>query len=45
MTYPSWVALKDMTHSFIELDNAVIHVIICLVSWDCGFHFVCPLMY
>ena len=27
MTRPSWVALHDMTHSFIELDKAVIHVI------------------
>ena len=27
MTHPSWVALHDMVHSFIELDKAVIHVI------------------
>ena len=27
MTCPSWVALHDMTHSFIELDKVVIHVI------------------
>ena len=27
MTCPSWVALHDMAHSFIELDKAVIHVI------------------
>ena len=27
MTYPSWVALHGMAHSFIELDKAVIHVI------------------
>ena len=26
-THPSWVALHDMTHSFIELDKAVVHVI------------------
>ena len=27
MTHPSWVALHSITHSFIELDKAVIHVI------------------
>ena len=27
MTYLSWVVLHGMTHSFIELDNAVVHVI------------------
>ena len=27
MTRPSWVALHDMAHSFIELDKAVVHVI------------------
>ena len=27
MTHPSWVALHDMAHSFIELDKAVVHVI------------------
>ena len=27
MTRPSWVALCDMAHSFIELDKAVVHVI------------------
>ena len=27
MTHPSWVALHGMAHSFIDLDNAVIHVI------------------
>ena len=27
MTYPSWVALQGMAHSFIELDKAVVHVI------------------
>ena len=30
--YPSWVALHDMAHSFIELHKVVIHVII-LVSF------------
>ena len=28
MTHPSWVALHGMVHSFIELHEAVIHVII-----------------
>jgi len=27
MTHTSWVALHGMTHSLIELDKAVIHVI------------------
>ena len=27
VTRPSWVALHDMAHSFIELDKAVVHVI------------------
>ena len=27
MTRPSWVTLHGMTHSFIELDKAVVHVI------------------
>ena len=27
MTRPSWVALHGMTHSFLELDKAVVHVI------------------
>ena len=27
MTWPSWVALHGMAHSFIELDEAVVHVI------------------
>ena len=27
LTLPSWVALHGMTHSFIELDKAVVHVI------------------
>ena len=27
MTHPSWVALHDIAHSFIELDKAVVHVI------------------
>ena len=27
MTHLSWVALQDIAHSFIELDNTVVHVI------------------
>ena len=27
MTRPSWVALHNMDHSFIEVDKAVVHVI------------------
>jgi len=27
MTYPSWMALRSMAHSFIELDKDVVHVI------------------
>ena len=27
ISHPSWVALHGMTHSFIELDKAVVHVI------------------
>ena len=44
MTRPSWVGLQGMTHSFIELDKAVIHVITLVIFYDCGFHSVCPLM-
>ena len=33
-----------MANSFIELDKAVVHVINWLVSCDCGFQSVCPLM-
>ena len=32
MTHPSWVALYGMSHSFVELDKAVVHVSI-LVSF------------
>ena len=32
MIYPSWVALHGRVHSFIELDKAVVHVIM-LVSF------------
>ena len=44
MTCPSWVALHNIAHSFIELDKAVVYVINWLVFCDCGFQFVCPLM-
>ena len=42
MSYPSWVALHGIPHSFIELDKAVIQVI--TVFCNCGLHSVCPLM-
>jgi len=42
MTCPTWVALHSMAHSFIELDKAVVHVII-LVFYDGGFQSICPL--
>ena len=32
LAHPSWVALHDMAHSFIQLHKAVIHVII-LISF------------
>ena len=41
---PYLLALHSMAYSFIELDKAVIHVINWLVSCDCGFHSVFPLM-
>ena len=44
LTGPSWVALHDVAHSFIELHKAVIHVIRLVSFCDCGFHSVCPLM-
>ena len=44
MTRPSWVALRGMAHSFIELDNVVVHVIDWLVFCDNGFHSVYCLM-
>ena len=37
MTHPSWVALQDMVHSFIELDKAVIHGSVWPVFCDCCF--------
>ena len=42
--HPSWVALHGMSHSFIELDKAVIHVISLVSFYDYGFHSVYPLM-
>ena len=44
MTRLSWVAVRSMAHSFIELDKAVAHVISLIIFCDCGFHSVCPLM-
>ena len=38
------VALHGMTHSFTELDEAVVHVIRLLSFCDYGFLSVCPLM-
>ena len=43
-TCPSWVALHDVAHSFLELDKAVSMWLVWVVFWDCGFHCVCPLM-
>ena len=43
-TLPFWVALRGMVLSFFELGGAMIHVISLVVSCDCGFHSVCPLM-
>ena len=44
MTHLSWVALNGMAHTFIELDEAVVHVISLIIFCECGFHSVCPLM-
>ena len=44
MTHPSWVVLDGMAHSFIELDQTVVHVISLISFCDYGFHSVCPLM-
>ena len=44
MTRLSWVALHGMAYSFIELDEAVVHVIRLLAFCDCGLQSVCPLM-
>ena len=44
MTYLSWVALHGMTHSFIELDKALIHVISLVSFLWLWFSFYCRLM-
>ena len=44
MTSLSWVALHSMTHSFIELDKAVIHVIRLVTFVWLWFQSACPLM-
>ena len=44
ITYPSWVALHSMVHSFIELNKTVVHVISWLVFCNCSFQSFCPLM-
>ena len=43
-TCPSWVALHGMTHSFIELDKAVVLVIRLVSFLWLWFQSVCPLM-
>ena len=49
MTRQSWVALHGMAHSFIELDKAVVYMIILVsflwlkdyrVQWSVGFHLI-----
>ena len=44
MTCPSWVALHGMTHSFIELDKAVAHVISLVNFLYFRVHFIFPLI-
>ena len=44
MTCPSWVALQGMAHSFIELDRLWSISSDWLISCDCGFQSLCPLM-
>ena len=44
MTHPSWMALCSMAHSFIVLDRLSSMWSDWLVSCDCGFYSVCPLM-
>ena len=41
-TRPSWVALHGMTHSFIELDKAVVHVISLISFLWLWFSFCLP---
>ena len=42
MTHPSWVALHDMAHSFIELDKAVVHVVSLISFLWLWFSFCLP---
>ena len=42
ITRPSWVALKGMAHSFIELDKAVFHVISLISFLGLWFSFHLP---
>ena len=44
MTHPSQVVPHSLAHSFTELCKVVVHVIVCLVFRDCGFHSICLLM-
>ena len=43
-THLFWVALQGMAHSFIELDRLWSMSSDWLISCDCGFHYVCPLI-
>ena len=40
----SWLALHDIAHSFIELDEAMVHVISFIIFLWFGFNSVCLLM-
>ena len=42
MTHPSWVALHCVTHSFIELNKAVVHVISLVSLLSLWFSFCLP---
>ena len=42
MTCPSWMALHDIAHSFIELDKAVVHVISLICFLWLWFSFCLP---
>ena len=42
MTHPSWVTLQGMTHSFTELDKAVVHVISLISFLWLWFSFCLP---
>ena len=37
LTHSSWVALHSLTHGFMELHKAMIHVVILVSFLDCGF--------